>query len=250
MIKFFRKIRQELLTQNKVSKYLLYAIGEIILVVIGILIALQINNQNDFRKSQAKELQYLKNIKEDLINNTRVVEHFIDQRAQYVVFANSIIEHLEGKPITDWHTFNEQCISIYDWQRYYQINYTFEELTYSGNLGLITNDSIKSTLLNLESLYKQTKAEEDHFRFDSEELIYKPLYNLMDLHPILKKHMGENVVLTPELYGDFFTDKRVKNGFLMVILEFSKMNGQLEEIKALSEQLIATIDEEMNKIKT
>ena len=50
MIKFFRKIRQRLLTENKFSKYLLYAIGEIILVVIGILIALQINNWNEGRK--------------------------------------------------------------------------------------------------------------------------------------------------------------------------------------------------------
>jgi len=46
MIKFFKKIRQQLLTENKLSKYLIYAIGEIILVVIGILIALQINNWN------------------------------------------------------------------------------------------------------------------------------------------------------------------------------------------------------------
>lgn len=47
MIKFFRKIRQRLLTENKFSKYLLYAIGEIILVVIGILIAININNTNE-----------------------------------------------------------------------------------------------------------------------------------------------------------------------------------------------------------
>jgi len=50
MIKFFRKIRQQLLTENKFSKYLLYAIGEIVLVVIGILIALQIDNANEIKK--------------------------------------------------------------------------------------------------------------------------------------------------------------------------------------------------------
>jgi hypothetical protein len=50
MIKFFRKIRQQLLIENKFSKYLLYAIGEIVLVVIGILIALSINNWNEKRK--------------------------------------------------------------------------------------------------------------------------------------------------------------------------------------------------------
>ncbi len=63
MIKFFRSIRQQLLSQNKVSKYLLYAIGEIILVVIGILIALQINNWNEERKNREKEKYYLNSIK-------------------------------------------------------------------------------------------------------------------------------------------------------------------------------------------
>ena len=50
MIKFFRHIRQNLIMENKTSKYLKYAIGEIILVVIGILIALQVNNWNENRK--------------------------------------------------------------------------------------------------------------------------------------------------------------------------------------------------------
>ena len=56
MIKFFRKIRQRLLTENRLGKYLLYAIGEILLVVIGILIALSINNWNEERKNEEKIL--------------------------------------------------------------------------------------------------------------------------------------------------------------------------------------------------
>jgi hypothetical protein len=51
MIKFFRKIRQKMLTENKFSKYLLYAIGEITLVVIGILIALSVNNSNEIKNA-------------------------------------------------------------------------------------------------------------------------------------------------------------------------------------------------------
>lgn len=51
MLVFFRKIRQKLLSQNRVTQYLAYAIGEIILVVIGILIALQVNNWNENRKN-------------------------------------------------------------------------------------------------------------------------------------------------------------------------------------------------------
>ena len=66
MLKFFRKIRQNLLSEGKTGKYLKYAIGEIILVVIGILIALQINNWNENRKLQNIEHNYLKLLLEDL----------------------------------------------------------------------------------------------------------------------------------------------------------------------------------------
>jgi hypothetical protein len=66
MIKFFRKIRQKLLFENKFSKYLIYAIGEIILVVIGILIALQINNHNEIRKEKALEKELINLLISDL----------------------------------------------------------------------------------------------------------------------------------------------------------------------------------------
>ena len=66
MIKFFRKIRQNLIMENKTSKYFKYAIGEIILVVIGILIALQINNWNESKKTKEKERQVLTEIQSDL----------------------------------------------------------------------------------------------------------------------------------------------------------------------------------------
>ena len=62
MIKFFRKIRQRLLSENKFSKYLIYAIGEVFLVVIGILIALQINTWNENKLKTKKELFHLENI--------------------------------------------------------------------------------------------------------------------------------------------------------------------------------------------
>ena len=62
MIKFFRKIRQKLISKNKFSKYLIYAIGEIILVVIGILIALGINNWNEANKKDTEEREYLTNL--------------------------------------------------------------------------------------------------------------------------------------------------------------------------------------------
>lgn len=58
MIKFFRIIRQQLLSQNRFSKYLLYAIGEILLVMVGILLALQVNNWNEDKKLKVKKESY------------------------------------------------------------------------------------------------------------------------------------------------------------------------------------------------
>ena len=72
MISFFRKIRQKLLSQNRVTRYLVYAFGEILLVVIGILIALQVNNWNEGRKEKARERELLifalENIKADSLS--------------------------------------------------------------------------------------------------------------------------------------------------------------------------------------
>ncbi|MEQ8927961.1 MAG: DUF6090 family protein [Fulvivirga sp.] len=235
------------MNNNKITTYLLYAIGEIILVVVGILIAVQIDNWNEANKERKMELHYLKNIKEDLRANIKIIDQFIYNRDSCIHSAEIIISHLEGAPVTDWKAFNEHCINIYDWRRYYRVNTTFEELTYSGNLGLISNDTIKTQLLNLESMFMETKGEEDHFRFDSEEIIYKPLYNLVDLHPSLRKYGGEDVELNYEMYKNYFADIRVKNGFLMVILELSKMNGQLAQMKEVSQQLIKTIDLEIAK---
>lgn len=74
MIKFFRKIRQRLLTENKFSNYLLYAVGEIVLVVFGILIALQINNWNERRKQHHVLTNIYKIIVEDLNDDTHEIK--------------------------------------------------------------------------------------------------------------------------------------------------------------------------------
>ena len=132
MIKFFRKIRQTMIKENKVSKYVLYAIGEIILVVIGILIALQINNNNEIRKAREKELHYLTNIKSDLNLNIKEIESYIITRSTQIESANKTIEYFEGKPLTNLDDFNKDIVNIYTWRKFYQINNTFQELTNSG----------------------------------------------------------------------------------------------------------------------
>lgn len=126
-------------------------------MVIGILIALQINNKNDLRKNREKEIHYLQNIKRDLKLNILELDRYIEIRTGCIESANRIIEHFEGKAITDFSKFNADGMKIYTWQKFYQNNNTYQELVNSGNLSQISNDSIKNILLNIESLYKKNE---------------------------------------------------------------------------------------------
>lgn len=78
MIKFFRTIRQSLISEGKPVKYLKYAIGEIVLVVIGILIALQINNWNEERKSKIEFRQSMLALAEEIKSDTIAIQHHIN----------------------------------------------------------------------------------------------------------------------------------------------------------------------------
>ena len=110
MIKFFRKIRQKLLSENKVSKYFLYAIGEIFLVVIGILIALQINNWNQYKKQEKKKIEITKSLileLNDVLKYTQKQVKLLDNRIS-----------LFTKVIHEWETLNPQTLSEFDLKRY------------------------------------------------------------------------------------------------------------------------------------
>ena len=96
MIKFFRNVRKNLLNQGKTANYLKYAIGEIALVVIGILIALQVNNWNIDRVDRKSEQKYLKNIKEDLEKDLVNLSYLINFRKERIKGDGKLIEQING----------------------------------------------------------------------------------------------------------------------------------------------------------
>jgi len=102
MIKFFRNIRQNLLNEGKTSKYLKYAIGEIVLVVIGILIALQINNWNEYRKERLIEKDVLNDILANLEQNNNVINESFAILENFDKSSNIILNVLKQKiPYSD-----------------------------------------------------------------------------------------------------------------------------------------------------
>lgn len=256
MLKFFRKIRQKLLSESKFSKYLLYAVGEIILVVIGILIALQINNWNEQRITRDKELVYLNGIKNDLEMNILEIDEFTANRKEQVRAANKILEHYNGKPVDDWNAFNKNAVSIYTWQRFFQIDNTFQELINSGNLAIISNEDIKKGLLNLDVLYKKLNYNEDHFRYDAEITLYEPSYSMTDIQTQAGNYIyqlsGGQAGALGDIkknanYDEMLRDQKQKNGFAFAVLEFSTMITRFEAMKKKCEDILALIDEELEK---
>ena len=97
MIKFFRKIRQNLLVENKTGKYFKYAIGEIVLVVIGILIALQINNWNEMRKLRRAEKEILNVLQLSTSINLKELETNQKRVTRFIVNTDSILSLLNQK---------------------------------------------------------------------------------------------------------------------------------------------------------
>jgi hypothetical protein len=106
MITFFRRIRQSLLSQKRLTQYLLYALGEIVLVVIGILLALQINNWNEERKESKAIKNVLVEIREDLLQDQVEFMRAIALRKDDLDAQKRIIEVLETKG-----SLNERVLS-------------------------------------------------------------------------------------------------------------------------------------------
>ena len=139
MIKFFRKIRQRLLTENKFSKYLLYAIGEIILVVIGILIALQVNNWNELRKKEQAEIQLYHKIITDLSTELAVIERKIRTFRNHQNLHFQLYDEAQGKAEYN-PTINYKDLYIYS-----PANLFFNK-NHSKSLPLIQDDEIHNLL--------------------------------------------------------------------------------------------------------
>ena len=237
------------------GKYFKYAIGEILLVVIGILIALQINNWNETRKERIKEVHYLENIKSDLFLNISEIDSYIETRNGQIASAQWILEHYEGKPLTDLNRFNRESINIYTWKKFFQSDNTFQELRNSGNLAIISNDSIKDGLLDLDNMYMKLKYEEEHFRFDAEVLLYAPSFKMLDLNQNVKRYSydmsggqaGEDIELARSYFDQQLGDLMQKNGFVMAVYEFTVMNQMLTGMKTQSQEIIDLIDREISR---
>ena len=156
MFKLFRNIRQKLLAEGKSSKYLKYAIGEIVLVVVGILIALQINNWNELRKERKLEVVVLNDIKDNIIRNNELIEKAIKTIEEINISADFVVAYLTSDSIPDSVFYDHIDQANRSGTFLFRLNSDGYESLKSIGFTIIENEILKDEIL---SLYEVTYGE-------------------------------------------------------------------------------------------
>lgn len=158
MIRFFRRIRKQLLSENSLRKYLVYAMGEILLVMLGILLALQVSNWNQNRADRNDERIALANLKEDFEFNRTAIKSIIDETVNVVEACVLLINHT-GNKYTPAHEINVdslllQTINSY---KFYPQNGFLDDLINSGNLDIIQEVQLRNLLSSWKPLIEHNR---------------------------------------------------------------------------------------------
>ena len=157
MLTFFRRIRKGLLGEGATSKYVLYAIGEIALVVIGILIALQINNWNEWRKDRDLENYYLLQLKQELLYNLDMAEYGIEFQKIQFKNANILLSVIEGDTsISNSRTLSFAIVQTGWTHRVAYINNIWNELNSTGHIALIRENELRRELADMHRMFDAT----------------------------------------------------------------------------------------------
>lgn len=253
MIKFFRHIRQILIMENKTAHYFKYAIGEIILVVIGILIALQINNWNEARKSKILELNYLENIKTDLNLNLASLKTFIADREKSIKASDSILEFFNNTKPLNLDAFNRYGLDVMVWYPFEQHDNTYQELLNSGNLSIISNKEIKDHIQNMQTSFKRVIFIESEMQQDFESYLYDPYFNTADLETSIKNAEAQTSNKVPKVQMNIdqvkalLNNQLFKNGFVLSAYNSDLLITEYSNIMETTNQLITLIDKELTK---
>jgi hypothetical protein len=148
MIKFFRHFRQRFISEGKTNKYLLYALSEIILVVVGILIALQINNWKENQKLRNQEITYLNNLKGDLETQIHMLDIYIDFENVIIEHSNDIIAHYEvNKGFYDMDSVFPKLNDLTMRWTFSNANTTLLQMLNSNQINIIKNVELKEELI-------------------------------------------------------------------------------------------------------
>lgn len=247
MITLLRKIRQRLLTENRFSKYLIYAVGEIVLVVIGIVIALQLNISYTNKESKKTIKQYLYQLNKEINQNNRVVSFNLKNVNEDMKESNEYLKILNTKnPNEIQDSTVLKIIGRLGPTNWFPLaNSVFEDFSASGLINEIKNDTLKRAIILIKTRINQYDyAKEELIESWNRQLLpyYTKYANLM---PVFDSIRSEKI---PPNYLSInrkaFINNREFNNIIMNRMILSKRSlNQLERVQERFEELQKDIDQ-------
>lgn len=242
MIKFFRQIRQSMINQNRTKKYLLYAIGEIILVVIGILIALQINNWNTNKKDIDKEYRYLIEIRENLNEDLQKIQDVLDKNRSKLQSIDSSFYYLSqmDKYPKLGKEFSQFLPIVTNYSLFEPTNVAFSNITSTGNIDIIRSDNLRKEISRyysdnmLDGVQNQLIITSQSFL----DNVAPKMINKSMLRYVTKKEF--DVIALEEM--EVHKDPKVLSGLFVMLNKTKEHNQLVNKMKTKIELLIEIID--------
>ncbi|MBN3520961.1 hypothetical protein JYB62_13210 [Algoriphagus lutimaris] len=259
MISFFRKIRQKLLQQNSFTRYLIYALGEIMLVVIGILIALQVNNWNEGRKQRNIELKYFLNLKNDLYADLDRLNYLIDISKGKVTAASKVKKRADRDSVGSLYDFSTDMLNLIYVEEFRPNDNTYEEMKSSGNFSLIQNDELKLELMTLRKTYIEIQAFQEHLRYDFNVFLqdYERYVNWGKYYDLPNSNVPKSELLFDSTYIEnhqkemesevrkLLKSKIFLNNIFLLEINYRYDMDVLQNTKSQIEEIIQTLNNEL-----
>ena len=243
MIHLFRKVRHKLLSENNYGIYILYAIGEIVLVMVGILLALQIDNWNEARKDRSTEEQYMERLLHDLQNDTNYFESQILLCERAVSHLDSFLIEMYKAPespddverIIKHSSFQTDDLTLK--------NSTFRELISTGSMNIFSDQKIKVAILDYYQLGEEIASQIKEFNLFSTQLMTDVMVKAPSFSHLIMREL--QIELGMELFKDPSSDKflAVEQTVAIYRLRNSEDLVHFQELKIAAEQLIIQIQD-------
>jgi hypothetical protein len=241
MIKFFRKIRQNLLMENKTGKYFKYAIGEIVLVVIGILIALQINNWNQERQFQNEEKIILKNIHTEFSENRNALKLGLEENNQGCKASITLLNLVgQNRELIQQQNLDSLMYVMLETGSFRPSQNTISDLLQSGKLQLLKNESLKNLLYKWTRNLKRTDVSFNRaeLKIDNELVPYlSKYYSMKDIDMYGTLQWKNKTLLTiDKLY--IFEDIQFENIMDDYLYRVKSAGNNLKELLVIIDDII------------
>jgi hypothetical protein len=248
MIPFFRKIRKKMADDNKPLMYLRYAIGEIVLVVIGILIALQINTWNEKRKELAKKEMQLKALQIEFTSNLTQLNEVLSYDEIVLMNSKKLLE-LNPENLIEMASDSMPHLlqnSSFRWT-FNPINGALRSAISSGEIHLIKSDSLVDLLFGWQDFVADAKEDEERCVtavIASRFIVVKHIRNL-DYRSTYKAELGKSKF--PSDYQSLMRDPLFEDYLAERYLSMDDAITALNEVKKKNSLILTLINIELNK---